>query len=212
MRPILHLNASPSLQIHSDSTMSNCFFLSIFLYNFTYIYFIWTVTYQFFYFIFLRNIWTIQLQKNLKILWFRNGHFHQINTSNNVFSFIVYIDFAPKCDFLLIFSNLKKFWAWNAGDPHFLSFYLEGHITRKFSLKNLKKINGLKIKPPCFVVCGWISLSISLSQSVDAKFGFALNETWIFNSFIFNETNIKALKVFLSIIKSFLLYNNLKQS
>jgi hypothetical protein len=33
---------------------------------------------------------------------------------------------------------------------------------------------------------------------------------WIFNSFIFNETNIKALKVFLSIIKSFRLYNNLK--
>jgi hypothetical protein len=45
---------------------------------------------------------------------------------------------------------------------------------------------------------------------VDTKFGFALNETWIFNSFIFNETNIKALKVFLSIIKSFRLYNNLK--
>ena len=29
--------------------------------------------------------------------------------------------------------------SWNAGDPHFLSFYLEGHITRKFTLKKNKK-------------------------------------------------------------------------
>ena len=92
------------LQIHSDLTMSYLPFLSIFLYNFTYIFFIWTVTHQFFYFIFLRNIWTIQL-KNLKILWIRNGHFHQINASNNVFSFIVYINFALKCHFPLEFSN-----------------------------------------------------------------------------------------------------------
>ena len=45
------------------------------------------------------------ITKNQKILWIRNGHFHQINASNNVFSFIVYINVAPKCDFPLIFSN-----------------------------------------------------------------------------------------------------------
>ena len=34
--------------------------MSIFLYNFTYIFFIWNVIHQIFNFIFLRNIWTIQ--------------------------------------------------------------------------------------------------------------------------------------------------------
>jgi hypothetical protein len=55
----------------TDSKFANPFrmnkeltpFLSIFLYNFTYLFFIWTVTQQFLNFIFLRNIWTIQLQK-----------------------------------------------------------------------------------------------------------------------------------------------------
>ena len=91
----------------TDSKFANPFrfnneltpFLPIFLYNFTNIFFIWTVTHYFFYFIFLRNIWTIQLQKRKqKILWIRNGHFHQINAPNNVFSFIAYtcISFSPK--------------------------------------------------------------------------------------------------------------------
>jgi hypothetical protein len=57
----------------ADSIFANPFrfnneltpFFSIFLYNFTYryIFFIWTVTHQFFYLIFLRTILTIQLQK-----------------------------------------------------------------------------------------------------------------------------------------------------
>ena len=34
--------------------------MSIFLYNFTYIFFIWNVTHQFLNFIFIGNIWTIQ--------------------------------------------------------------------------------------------------------------------------------------------------------
>ena len=34
--------------------------MSIFLYNFTYVFFIWNVTHQILNFIFLRNIWTIQ--------------------------------------------------------------------------------------------------------------------------------------------------------
>jgi hypothetical protein len=38
-----------------------------------------------------------------------------------------------------------KFWAWNAGDPHFLSFYLEGHIARKFTLKKNKKSMDKKL-------------------------------------------------------------------
>ena len=73
--------------------------MSIFLYNFTYLFFIWTVTQQCLNFIFLRNIWTIQLQKIWKFYGLRNRYFHQINASNNVFSFIVYINFAPKCHF-----------------------------------------------------------------------------------------------------------------
>jgi hypothetical protein len=36
-----------------------------------------------------------EITKNQIILWIRNGHFHQINASNNVFSFIDYINFVP---------------------------------------------------------------------------------------------------------------------
>jgi hypothetical protein len=51
-------------------------FLSIFLYNFTYIFFIWNVTHQFLNFIFLRNIWTIQLQKIRKFYGLEMENIH----------------------------------------------------------------------------------------------------------------------------------------
>jgi hypothetical protein len=38
-------------------------------------------------------------------IWTENWHFHQINAPKNVFSFIVYINFAPKCHIPLELSN-----------------------------------------------------------------------------------------------------------
>jgi hypothetical protein len=78
-----------------------------YLYNFTYIFFIWTVTHHFHLFYLLRNIWTIQLQKDQKILWVGNEHFLQINVSKNVFTFIAYINFA-QYDFMSVSDNLQS--------------------------------------------------------------------------------------------------------
>ena len=110
--------------------------MSIFLYNFTYIYFIWTVTHQFFLLYLSKKHLDHSITKNQKILWIRNGHFHQINASNNVFSFIDYINFVPKCDFPLIL----KFWAWNAGDSHFFIFLFGRAYYKEVIFKKLKKI------------------------------------------------------------------------
>jgi hypothetical protein len=54
---------------------------------------------------------------------------HQINASNNVFSCIVYKCFDLGMQVTLIF----------------YLFYLEGHITRKFTLKNKKKSMDKKL-------------------------------------------------------------------
>jgi len=51
-----------------------------------------------------------------------------------------YINFAPKCHFPLEFENLNSELGMPVTPIFFLSFYLEGHITRNFSLKNQRNL------------------------------------------------------------------------
>ena len=90
------------------------------------------------------------ITKNLKILWIRNWYFHQINASNNVFSFIVYINFAPKCHFSCNFQikilSLECRW------PSFFIFLFgRAYYKEVYFKKNIKKIYGKKIRHPIYL-------------------------------------------------------------
>ena len=119
--------------------------MSIFLYNFTYIFYYLDGDPPIFEFYLSKKQLDHSITKNQKILWIRNWYFHQINASNNVFSFIVYINFAPKCHFPFNFQikilSLECRW------PSFFIFLFgRAYYKEAYFKKKNKKIYGWKIR------------------------------------------------------------------
>ena len=99
--------------------------MSIFLYNFTYIFFIWNVTHQFLNFIFLRNILTIQLQKIRKFYGLEMENIHPTGVARvpTVVSGAFYyrLDVCNLCTLLFQTQFLSNY-------PTIIIFYLYNNI------------------------------------------------------------------------------------